>query len=275
MTAIFHSMDYRKFLGDLVQERKASQDWFSARYLAGRIGMDHGNFIKVLQGERHLSPRALENLITYLKYNAREAEYFRTLVAFNKSKTPAKTKQNFEKLLSILNQEPAALEPRQYEFYSKWYHTAILHQMDCMDFRGDFSTLASRLTPPITARQAEESVQLLLQLKLLERNSQGRYQQTSTVITTGDQWRSLAIQAFQETTLQLALQSLQRHPRNARDHSTLTMSLNQRDLARVREAVKDFRRTLIQIARDSEPANVVYHLNIQFFPMTHLGRTSK
>ena len=44
-----------------------------------------------------------------------------------------------------------ALEIRdQYEFYSKWYHSAIRSLIDMYPFKDDYSWLAKNVYPPIT-----------------------------------------------------------------------------------------------------------------------------
>lgn len=268
MKDIFEYMSYHSYLEDFLAAKRLEKEWFSLRYFADRIEVDQGNLVRVFQGKRHLSPAAVERLVAYLNLDGRRAEYLRTLVLFNKAKTDAKARAYFDRMMSLAAPEARILEPQQYEFYRKWYHTALYNLMDCYEFRGDYEALAQKLDPPIPVTQVRESIELLLRLKLLEKRSDGRFVQTHNLITTGEDWRSYAVHSFQENTLKLALHSLENHPRQARDFSTMTMSLAQGDLDKVRELVRDFRTNLLKIVQESNPADSVYHLNLQLFPMS-------
>lgn len=268
MRSLFEYLDYQKYLEDYIAYRKTEKDWYSYRFFAQNIGVDHGNFIKILQGKRHASKSTVDEIIRFLKFNPREAEYFRTLVEFNKSRREADTRRSFERLQLLLNFEMKELEPKHYAFYQKWYHTAIYNLLDHYDYRGDFRALAAKLDPPISPKQAQESLQLLTQLELIETNADGVTRQTEKAITTGNQWKDLSVQMFQESTLNLALLSLRNHPKERRDFSTLTMSIGPDDLAKIKEATRAFRKSVIKIVQESPVSESVYQLNIQIFPMT-------
>jgi hypothetical protein len=68
--------------------------------------------------------------------------------------------------------------------------------------------------------------------------------------------------------MQLAQSALYRLPREDRDISTLTLSCNARDLARIRERIRQMRAEITGIACESENADQVFQLNTQFFPIT-------
>lgn len=268
MRSLFEYLDYQKYLEEYITFRKTEKDWYSYRFFAQSIGMDHGNFIKILQGKRHASKSTVDEIVRFLKFNPREAEYFRTLVEFNKSRREADTRRTFERLQLLLNFEMKELEPKHYAFYQKWYHTAIYNLLDHYEYRGDFRTLATQLDPAISPKQAQESIQLLSQLGLVTESEDGVIRQGEKAITTGNQWKDLSVQMFQEATLNLALQSLRNHPKERRDFSTLTMSIGREDLGKIKEATRAFRKSVVKIVQESPSSEAVYQMNIQFFPMT-------
>jgi uncharacterized protein (TIGR02147 family) len=230
--------------------------------------MDHSNLIKALLGKRHISQRNAVAIAGFLQFTVKEKEYFTTLVQFNKAGDPKKSRQLFEKLLSIKNIDLKKIEPNQYDFYRKWYHTAIYSLLDYHDFRGNFTALASELSPPITARQARESISLLEKLQLIRKDADGRYVQAEKQITTGQRWHSLAIRTFQEEVIKLAIGSLNHHPKNIRDISTLTVSLTKSDMEAIREITEQYRKSIIKVIHESGPGDTVYQINVQIFPMT-------
>ena len=85
MANVFDYFDYRKFLAEVYREQRAKRPFFSYRYFAGKIGMDAGNLVNIIQGRRHLSAACTEPMIQFLNFTPRESKYFRTLVAYNKA----------------------------------------------------------------------------------------------------------------------------------------------------------------------------------------------
>jgi uncharacterized protein (TIGR02147 family) len=268
MVNIYEYFDYQQFLKDYINDRKLTSAWFSYRYMAANVNMDHSNFVKVVMGKRHVSGQNVAHLAEFLKFNVKEAEYFKTLVEFNKAKNQAKSKVLFEKLIAIKNISLKKLEPHQYEYYRRWYHAAVYTLLDYYDFRGDYRALAAALDPAITVEQARESIGLLEKLQLIRREADLRYVQTQKLISTGQKWHSLAIQSFQEETIKLALNSLLNHSRDVRDISTLTMSLGKAEMTAIREITEEYRKSIIKVIHESGPGDTVYQLNVQFFPMT-------
>lgn len=274
MQDLFEYLSYHRFLEDFLATKRSEKEWFSLRWFATKIGVDQGNLVRVFQGKRHLSDAAVQRLVEYLDLDGRRADYLRTLVQFNKTRSDTKARQLFEQLMAIAAPDAKVLAPQQYEFYRKWYHTAIYNLMDYYDFRGDYEALSKQIDPAITLTQARESVALLLRLGLLRKRSDGRFIQTHNLISSGEEWRSMAVHSFQDETLKLALHSLDKHPRDVRDFSTLTMSLAAHDLEKVRTLIQDFRRSLLKLVQESNPADSIYHLNLHFFPMTKVRTRS-
>jgi uncharacterized protein (TIGR02147 family) len=268
MISIFDYFDYQLFLNDYIESRKKEKTWFSFRFLAAKLSMDHSNLIKILQGKRHASKKNVAAITDLLKFNPKEAEYFKTLVEFNKTKNQARTRLLFEKLAAIKNISLKKLEPNQYDYYRHWYHCAVYSLLDYYEFRDDYAALAAQLNPPVTVKQARETIELLEKLRLIRKEKDGRYVQSEKLISTGQRWHSVAIQTFQEETLKLAIESLSRHPKNVRDISTLTMSLGKPEMEAIRELTEQYRKSIIKVVSESGPGDSVYQLNVQFFPMT-------
>lgn len=268
MLSLYEYFDYQAFLRDYIDTRKKNQTWFSFRYFASKIGMDHSNLVKAILGKRHISRHNACSIADFLKFTAKEKEYFTTLVEFNKAKSQTKSKVLLEKLLTIKNVDLKKIEPHQYDYYRQWYHTAMYSLLDYFEFYGDYKALAAQLNPPITIKMAMESIALLEKLQLIHRDAHGRYTQTQKMITSGQRWHSLAIQNFQEETIKLAQHSLAHHPRNVRDFSTLTMALSKSDMEAIAEITEQYRKSIIKVIHESGPGDTVYQLNVQLFPMT-------
>ena len=268
MADIFTYTDYRKYLRDFVEGSKASKAFVSLRYCAGKIGIDPGNLVKVLNGERHLSPKSVDQAVAFLKLSERESEYFRTLVAFAKAKKQSDIKRHFERLATIKQVQPFEISSGVAEFYRAWYHTAIAGFLSFGEFNGDYDALAKQLVPPITSKQAKESVALLKKLNIIAENADGRLRPVHDLLTTGDKWHASAIHEYQREAIRLAEHALDELPKSFRDISTVSFAVNKEDFNEICLLAKDFRSSVLRIARESEKADRLYQMNIQIFPMT-------
>jgi uncharacterized protein (TIGR02147 family) len=275
MKSVFEYLDYRDFLKDFYEEKKGERTFFSYRLFGTKVGMDASYLAKVLIKHRHISNVSTGKIAAFCGLKEKEAEYFETLVNFVKAKSHKESKLLFEKLLSLKNVSAATLIESQYEFYQKWYHSAIRSILEFYEFRGNYKALAERLSPKISVREAKESLRLLEKLRLIKKDGAGRYRMTDTAITTGPQWHSLAIQAFQEETIRLSAESLSRHPKKYRDISTVTMNVNEQNFQEIKERIKEFRSAVIKYANEQSSPDRVVQLNMQLFPLCRIDGGSE
>ena len=142
MVNIFDYLDYREFLRDFYREAKRNKPFFSYRFIGNHVGMDSSYVIKVLQGNLHISPKKINSFIKLLELTEPEAAFFETLVHFCRAKTERQRKPYFDKLFSLSTVKSQRLEPHQYEFFQKWYYSAVWAIVNCTPFNGDFHLLA-------------------------------------------------------------------------------------------------------------------------------------
>jgi len=266
--AIYNYMDYRHFLADYVEDQKEKRSWFSTRYFASKLNMDHSNLVKITLGKRHASKAIVSRIVNVLSLNPRETKYLKGLVAFNKAKTQAESKSAFAELLSVKNMSLRKLKPQQYDYYQKWYHTVIFSLLDYYEFKGDYRALAAQLNPKITAQEAQKSIELLESLGLIYKDKEGKYQHKHQLITSGEKWHSMAIQNFQEETVKLAQNALLNQSTKVREITTLTVTASKEDVEIIRELMSQFRKTVVELISESQSADSVYQVNIQLFPLT-------
>jgi uncharacterized protein (TIGR02147 family) len=268
MINIFDYLDYREFLRDYYKEKKVNNSVFSYRFIGNHVGMDSSYVIKVLQGNLHISSKKINDFIKLLELGPSEAEFFETLVHFGKSKTERQRKLYFDKLFSVSSVKARRLDPHAYEFFQQWYYSAVWSIINCMSFNGDFQSLAGACMPPITVGDAKQAVRLLVKLGLITKDAEGSFHTTERNLTTGMKWYSRAIENHQRDMIRLAGEAIGRFPKEARDISTVTMCLDEKMLPEIREHVRQFRSSLINMVNSYSGAGRVYQLNMQLFPLS-------
>jgi uncharacterized protein (TIGR02147 family) len=268
MQGIYSYFDYQQFLRDFYNEKKRETGFFSYRYLGGKLGLDPGFLVKVLQGKMHLAIKSLPALSAYFKFDLKEKEYFETLVRYGRAASGgSEIKFYFEKLLSLKTVDANIVTADQYQYYQKWYFSAIREAIGFLDFQGDFSSLGALLSPSISAKEAKNAVTLLERLDLIHKDGEGIFRQSDRFITTGEKWQSAAIYSFQKETIRLAGESLDRHHKDIRDISTLTVAVSYKDFETIREQIRTLRHSILQMTNGNK-ADCVYQINIQAIPLT-------
>lgn len=268
MPDIYRYTDYRAYLSDWFEENKKLHAYMSYRYLGGKIPTDPGNLVRILSGRRHISDAMLPGLIKALRLMDREAEYFQAMVPFSKARGERSVREALQKLLALREFRVKTLESEQYKFYLSWRHTVVRLMVALGKFDGDYAALARLIRPEITAEEAEDSIALLLELGMVRRDDDGTWSLTESFISTGDVWKDAAVKEFQRQTLRLAQESLERHPREDRSISTVSLTIPRAELPFLKEMTKQFRSQVMRWAGAQDKPDTVYQLNMQIFPLS-------
>jgi uncharacterized protein (TIGR02147 family) len=271
MKKIFEYLDYQEYLRDFYTFHKQENSYFSYRYMGRRLRLDPGFLVKVMQGKKHLALNAADSVARFCGLNEKECEYFEVLMRFGRAKTDRETKIYFEKLNSLRGIRTSIIDQHQYAFYQKWYHTAIWALLGYYRFTGDYDALAKKLSPQITPKQAKDSIRLLENLGFIRKNGKKGYAMTTEKISTGKKWQSAAIHSFQAETIQLAKESLDRHKKELRDISTVTVAVSHKDLEEIKLRAQEFRQSILQLQTRTDEMDVVYQVNVQVVPLTVIG----
>jgi hypothetical protein len=147
MESVKNYWEYRDYLRDFYAERKNENQWYSLRYMGGKVSVDPSHLVKIFQRERHIGNALIDVFIDHCRLSGSDADYFANLVRFNKAKSDRDCRMYYERLLALKGPGARTLEKSQYEFYTKWYHSAILTLLDFYPFSGDYAALAAKVSP--------------------------------------------------------------------------------------------------------------------------------
>jgi len=274
--SLFDYLDYREFLRDFYLEQKRKNSTYSFRYLAQKTNVDPAHIARVFQLKRHLSDKSLAPFIQLCKFSEEERIFFDRLVAFNMARTERQAKQAFEALISLSSVKSHTLGPDQYAYYTQWYYTAVRALIALRPLKvKDAGAMAKMLSPHISPQQARDAVNLLIKLGLVNTGDDGTLQCRDTHVTTGPTWRSFAAKTFQAETIRLAAESLDRHPKELRDISTVTVGIKRGRMEEMRQKIADFRKSIMRLAEEDQEPDDIYQLNVQLFPLSDIGGREK
>lgn len=274
MEPVFAYSDYHLLLSDFYAERKSANAHFSHRFIAAKLGITSGYVTKILQGQRDLSSRLVPNIVELLGLKKKEAEYFEALVAYNHGKTHSDRKRCFEKLLALKPASIRFVSADQYELFDKWYYLAIREIIAVFPVTDDADALARLVSPPIRPADARKALALLSRLGLIRKDERGHYRPVDPVWSTGNDARSVALNNFHISSLDLAKKAFDRFPREMRNMSTLTLSISKEDYAWIEEEMSQFRRKLLDRAGKTIFPDRVYHFNFSVFPLSVIRQSA-
>ena len=267
---VFEYLDYRAFLRDYYNARKAKARGFSYRSFARRAGLKSPNYLKlVIDGERNLSGTMAERFGATCGLSDDELRYFSDLVAFNQAEAVSERNKYYARLTGFQRYRQAhRLDVTHAAYYSTWYMPAIRELVLREDFREDPEWLAQELVPAITRAEATQALETLFDLGLLVRGADGKITQADPLLSTGPETRGLHIANYHRGMMQRAVESIDLVPAAERDISSLTLCVGKNGLRAFKERIQRFRKELLELSALEDDPEQVVQLNFQLFPLS-------
>ena len=266
-------MDFREYLRAVIASMRKNGDSISNRSFAKALGIQSSSWLThVLRGAKGITMETAHAISEYLRHDGWERKYFEILVNFNQAKTVEKRNAYFAALKQHLLEKGyhtvGVLEADQYEFYSKWYYTAVRSLLGMFPMGDEYNRIGRLTSPSITAVQAKKSVKLLAKLGLIAMNDTGCYKLTGAAISTGPQVKSLAVANFQRETMRLGMEALDRYPHQKRDISTMSVGISEESFKKITDIIAGCRKAIAELAAGDQSADLVYQVNFQVFPLS-------
>jgi uncharacterized protein (TIGR02147 family) len=265
---IYNYNNFRQYLTDCQQARQDTEKRFTKSALSKLLGLPNTRsyFTDVLKG-RKVSSVFIDRFIKIFELNKEEAQFFRILVLFNQAENPEERELYFDQLISLNRTPKRVLEKNVFIYYKHWHNSAVRALLHIYDFKDNYYDLARKLNPPITVKQAKESITLLKKLNLIAQDPRGFYKPTDKSIVTPDYVKDEFIKQYQLSCLDMAKKALIKNTSAPQLISTNMVSISNIAYTRIEKKIGKFRseiRSLIH--KDENPAEKVYHMNIILFP---------
>lgn len=269
MNPIYNYSDYRTFLRDRLKALKKADRSFTYTTFAAIAGFKSPGFLtQVLQGQSNLTETMALAFAKALGLGKSETDFFASLVASNQAKTHEEKSASTERLLSAKPVHIKKVEKAQFEFYKKWYYSAIRSVLGYYRFDGDYEKLGRTLNPPISAAEAKRAVKLLLRLGMVKNREDGGLVLTDQFLTTGADHQSVAVINYQLDTMELAKRAVREMLPEKRSAATLTLGVSAQGQQRLMERVAEVRKELIDMVSADSGIDRVVQINLHAFPLT-------
>jgi uncharacterized protein (TIGR02147 family) len=268
-------LDFRTYIKDYIEFRNSQGEQLTNRSFASAVGISSSSWLTtILNGKKGITTKTVGAISDFFKHNEWEREYFRLLVEFNQAKTVECRNDFFSQLKQLLLKKGylaiRVLDNDQYEYYSKWYYSAVRSIIGMIPVGDDYERLARYVSPSITAAQAKKSIKLLLKLGLIEKMENGNYSITNSAISTGYNVKSLAVANFQRETMKLGSEAIDRYDSSIRDISSLSIGISETGFKKIVGMIAEFRKGIAEVANTDTEADRVYQVNFQVFPLSRV-----
>lgn len=269
---VLHYSNYRTYLQDYYEFKKAEQPAFSHRYFAQKAGLTSPNYLKlVMDGQRNLTKKTLVKFMAALGLKGKRAEFFENLVFFNQADSLPERNLYYGNILRVRAKAGLRrLDEEQFQLFSDWRNIVVRELAAVKGFRPDARWIVKKLGGSITEKEAEDSLKLLSSMGLLKKTANG-FAQADSNITTSDEVRSLLVKNYHHQMIRMGDAALDNLPAAQRDISSITIPIHAKDFSRIKEQIQLMRKELLNLGAEPGAGEEVIQVNIQLFPLTGLA----
>ena len=271
--SVFDYIDYRDFLKEYLAAHRLDPRYTHRSILCTMKISSTGFLANILSGKRNLSDAQASSLAVALSLPRAERLRFESMVSYNQAGSLEEKKWAFDRMMKVGKGGAKTLNPLQYRLFSKWQTVYIRELLAVMPFcKDDYKKIAALFRWNVTTEEIEKSLTILIDTGLVKLDSQGIFRLTEKSVTAGDEVSSIDLAFFQKTTIGFAQEALEQIPPEERDISFCTCSLSKEGFLRMKKEIADFRKRILEIARQDRDSHEVYQCNIQCFPVTQRGQ---
>ena len=273
---IFNFIDFRDYLEKVITVIRELNKAYTYRKLSALFGFKSPNFLLLLiQKKRNLSLESAEHICRTLKLNKAESEYFVLMVKSTLEKKLEAREIITKKMLRIQKgKQVDKLDPQLYELYEHWYYVILREVLILPNIPHKPNFLAKFFEYNLTEAEIKRGLSQLEKLNLIEKKS-GRYLVKSNQIKTGNYFSNTYLLLFHKKMMELAQGSLDKYAGNQRYLSSLTLPLNEKLHAKLRELIEEFKFNSLELSESESEQNQVFQMNIQLFPLTKVYHEEK
>lgn len=156
---------------------------------------------------------------------------------------------------------------------SEWYYDAILEMTGLKSFKPDPKWIAKVLD--ISINEVNAAVERLIRLELLEIDKNGKLNDSSrsNSNTIDSDFSNIAMRKYQKKILEKSIEALEKLPRTDRDHTSMMVCGDPKDLKKVKEMIKEFRHSVAAyLERNGARSEEVFQLAVSIFPITNINK---
>jgi len=269
--SIYEFFSYREYLEHWYDNKKASNSKYSYRMLSRLLMSKSPSFLKdVIKGKKNINEDQQEKLVKLMNLDEQQKEYFFSLVLLSQSTDKKIVHAAMEKVAAIRRLQGARrIEGESYRYLARWYCPAIREMSLQPDFRCNPAWIAARLLPPITEAEAQEALDILVDLNMLKISSETDFTTHDVSLSTPLQVQGMAVHNYHQQMLELAHNSIDRFPEGERHILGITASINQSQIPKLKKELNFMVARIVDVCEsDNQPKDQTIQVGLYIFPLS-------
>lgn len=243
-----------------LEERIKKNPQYSLRAYAKQLGVSAATLSGILSGKRKLTAEMMGKIGFALNLNPEEVWNYQ--------------KQTLGHEQTLANDRFRELSQEMFMIVSEWYHLTILELMKLSDFKPEVRWISKRLG--VNPNQIQIAIDRLQKVGILEIKNKVWMDKTDGFTTHYDTSKTNdAKKRYQKQLLEKSMEAIDRDDYSIRDHSSITMAIDVKDILKAKKEIQAFRKRLSETLESTPKPNEVYQLQIGFFPLTTKKETKK
>ncbi|SMF17375.1 TIGR02147 family protein [Pseudobacteriovorax antillogorgiicola] len=268
VTGYLDCIQYLEKTYHFVKDRKPGYSYIQ---FAVDLGFSATNVMhQIIRGYRKLTLKTAKKIALGLHLKGAQKKYFETLVEYRNETSGIKRDEIFGRLVEIKKDVLAKPHDKKWlDFFSIWYHPIVLEVLQLDQTKNDPKWVAAKVHPQITETQAQESMDLLQELDLIEWNDERQaFESKAASISSGHEVTGIGFIRYHQRMIELAKDSITRVSADNRDISSITFSCDQESLKDVKKMIHEFNENLQKHLEAVTKKDKVVQLNVQLFPVS-------
>lgn len=256
-------------LKKIIEKKNAGHRRLSMRTLAKKIQIPSGRLSELFSGKRRLTDYYLEKIFFALKLSDDEIAQVRH----------AHYKELYGNADSSAKKDQVMISREHIDQLISWKLYAVMSFLETTTYT-DIAKKASGPSPQlekiakslkISTAEIRSLVKVMESVGFIQWNeTTKKWSANLSNTTTGYDIPSKAIQNYHSQVLDLAKDKLPSVPVTKRDYSSMTLTVDPKDVVRAKKMLREFRQKFTKKLEEGGRKEV-YQLSIQFFPLTDTG----
>lgn len=263
---IFQYQDFRGFLKDVFEYKKAHSEGFSLRTLAKEMGLStHAHFFDVMYG-RNLTEKFFPLYVRWLNLDVKQERYFSALVSYAQAKRESDKRLAFHEMVKLSPQlVTLQMDARYVRFFEHWYQPILLALLTLHPKERDPELLAHLFKPRIKPKEVEEALTLLQEYELLYWDSEkGNWVLQNRFLNAEDTTRKMALQPYHRKMQELGIHHYENHYEQ-QQFASMTLATTPETMLKVRELIRKCRQEIVDLVRQDPGEELLMQVNMQTF----------
>ncbi len=238
---------------------------YSLRSFSRNVGLSPSYLSRVIADKRRLSFRSALIIAESLDLAQKDKLELLELVKQEQVQSGKSNQDTGFLGPEITEQQSYQLSIDSFSVISNWYHFGITQLMNLDDYKSDFNWMASMLG--ISAFEVSQAIERLKRLGLVAVDESGHYYRTKSSIKSSDDVLSQGLQQFHKEILSKAISSLEDVPVRKRDISSMTIAINEEQLPKAKEEIREFQNKMVKILQKGKKTQV-FNLGVTLIPLS-------